>query len=198
MKRELVERRLFRKYKLSKKILNTGCGWGQNIEKFPKAIHIDIDVKAIKKLKKQSPDKNIQIGDCVNLKFKDNSFDYYLALFNVFDEIAPIENRIKAFKEAYRVLRPGGILILSSNNLLNPSNFIKRIIRYKGNLRNYVKTRFNEINGTGYSLYYKGFKSQTIKQGKSVGFKLLEVYPKNPFCIFPYYVFQKPGVKNER
>ncbi len=48
-------------------------------------------------------------GDAQNLPFKDNSFDY-ISSFSVFQDIP---NKAKAVREAFRVLKNGGIFFLS-------------------------------------------------------------------------------------
>ena len=125
--------------------------------------------------------------DCCNLKFRSNYFDVYLAMFNVFDEIFPIEKRIKAIKEAFRVLKRGGLLITSSHNLVStlirPRKLLKWFIFYKS--KHYVKVRKSN------KLYYCSTIKETLKQFEAVGFKLVEIYPNSLFEPFPYYVFRK-------
>ena len=61
-------------------------------------------------------DKNIEIiqGDAQNMPFKDESFDIAIAAA----VIEHLNQPVKMLREAHRILRPGGILILTTPNPL--------------------------------------------------------------------------------
>jgi len=101
----------------NKEILELGCALGgvaafmSNCKRY---IGTDISEKAVEIANKNLAADNIsfQMMDALNIKFDDNSFDIVLAR-EVIEHLPDID---KCFREVYRVLRPGGILILTSPN----------------------------------------------------------------------------------
>ena len=68
-------------------------------------------------LKAVMPEISVRQADFRNLSiFDDRSFDFVLATDNVIDALAH-EDRLRALREACRVLRPGGLLAFSSHNI---------------------------------------------------------------------------------
>ena len=102
------------------KVLDLGCGngrllqifEGKNIEYFG----IDSSEKLIKIAREKYPGDNFQVADALNLPFPNNFFNkiYCIAVLH---HIPSDELRMQFLKEAKRVLRPDGILILSVWNL---------------------------------------------------------------------------------
>jgi SAM-dependent methyltransferase len=73
---------------------------------------IDNSAELIKIAKSRYPEVNFQIADALNLPFPDNFFDKVISIAT-FHHIPSGEFRIKFLNEAKRVLKPGGILILT-------------------------------------------------------------------------------------
>lgn len=102
------------------KILDLGCGDGVlsyliKIKKGGKISGIDPSLEAIKiaqnKFSKLSiKNCSFKIGSGYNLPFKNNSFDYAVLA----DVIEHLQKPKKALKEAYRVLKPNGKIVISS------------------------------------------------------------------------------------
>lgn len=67
---------------------------------------------AKKKFFKKTDIRNFKVGDIRRLPFKDNFFDVVISL----GTIEHIRENAQAVKEAYRVLRPGGIFVSGVNN----------------------------------------------------------------------------------
>lgn len=85
---------------------------------FKKVVGIDIDKGGIEFAKKKFKKKNLQfkIGDAMNLKFGNESFDVVICA-QVYEHV-PSAKRL--FDEIYRVLKPGGACYLAAINKLWP------------------------------------------------------------------------------
>ncbi len=92
-------------------ILDAGCGTGSNIiffNQFGRTYGIDISSVATKFCRTRGI-KNVVTGDVSKLPYKSNFFD----IVSCMDVLEHIENEEKAIKEIFRVLKPGGALILT-------------------------------------------------------------------------------------
>jgi len=107
---------LFEDLKEGEKVLDLGCGNGRWYKVFKEKkvdyFGVDNSEKLIEIAKENFPDAKFFVGNALNLPFPDNFFDkvYSIALLH---HIPSEDFRIKVLKEAKRVLRPGGILILT-------------------------------------------------------------------------------------
>ncbi len=92
-------------------ILDAGCGTGSNIiffNQFGTTYGIDISPIATKFCQIRGI-KNVVTGDVSKLPYKNNFFD----IVSCMDVLEHIENEEKVIKEIFRVLKPGGELLLT-------------------------------------------------------------------------------------
>ena len=111
---------VFDKYiKNNSHILDVGCGNGRLLKSLPRKINytgIDVSNKLIKIAKQSFTGAIFKTGDILNLKLNKNSFNIVLAIA-VLNHVPSEKLRIQAVKEIYRVLKPGGYLLMTNWNL---------------------------------------------------------------------------------
>lgn len=113
----------FNKYvKKGDDILDAGCGNGRLFEFFKdKEINyfgMDNSNNLIQIATKSYPTVNFQTGDITTLPFSDNKFNAIFCIATL-HHIPSKKLRSQTINEFYRVLKPGGYLILTNWNLLN-------------------------------------------------------------------------------
>lgn len=115
------------------KVLDLGCGNGRLLELFKGKnvdyMGVDNSEKLIEIAKKKNPGIFFQVADALNLPFPDNYFDKIFSIA-VLHHIPLDDFRNQFIKEARRVLRPGGFLILTVWNLWQKPDSLKRIIKF--------------------------------------------------------------------
>jgi ubiquinone/menaquinone biosynthesis C-methylase UbiE len=136
-------------------ILDVGCGDGyitsQISQEFKEVIGIDISEQAVRIAKTKNPKIVFTVASCINIPFSDNSFDTVVASEII--EHVNYEDGKTLLKEARRILKPQGKLIISTPNLSNPyMKFLQ--IRHKNieHLKEYTKKEFAKLISTHFKI----------------------------------------------
>jgi SAM-dependent methyltransferase len=132
-----------------KRVLDAGCGLGYGIEILSSAeaaevIGLDLNSEAVEEARRRiNGAGTIQQGDIQGLDFGDDSFDLVVC----FETIEHVEKAPAALAEFHRVLRPDGVLLLSSPNPdAYPSGNEHHVREYKpGELVDLVREHFCNV-----------------------------------------------------
>lgn len=100
-----------------KTVLSLGCGSGEDSGYLKKqgaarSVGMDISKGLIAIAKKDHPECEFVVGDMEQLPFSDGEFDLVYSSF----ALHYLSTYEKAFNEAHRVLKPGGILVFSAGH----------------------------------------------------------------------------------
>lgn len=99
-----------------KKILDVGAGTGRISIPLSdlggEVFALDSSEEMLKVLKRKKPHITTILGDAEHMPFKNNMFDIVLATFM----IVHLKDPTRFFDEAYRVLKPGGQLVVTNIN----------------------------------------------------------------------------------
>jgi SAM-dependent methyltransferase len=119
-----IEEQLIRQHVLPPpaSILDLGCGAGRTTHALVrggwKTIALDLSESMLRVAHHRFPDVPLVLADAATLTFPSQVFDAVLFSFNGLDYIYPETARDQCLAEVYRVLRPGGVFIFSSHNMV--------------------------------------------------------------------------------
>jgi len=155
----------------SGRVLDLGCGNGR-FYPFFKGHYIGVDnsEKLIELAKIRFPEADFRTADALNLPFEDNSFDRIYSIA-VLHHIPSKELRLKFLKEAKRVLKPNGRLILT---VWKRKDFL-----FKFTLLNLFKLDFRDVLepwGKKVLRYYHCFSKRELKKlVEKAGFEIKDI-----------------------
>lgn len=161
--------------------LGGGDGWFISQLVNPKNVTvIDLNKEGLEK----NRSKKKIFGNLTDIKLKSKSFSQ-ITLFEVIEHIEKEGDRIKIFSNAYRLLKKGGKLIISTPNYNRLSTQLRSII---GKKRKYPYPVAKEKGVYFTDWHYFEYAEKTIKKDlEKVGFKKIKTYCK--FIQIPYLQF---------
>jgi SAM-dependent methyltransferase len=115
------------------RVIDGGCGFGKWVIYLKRLGYditgIDNNELAISKLKEYDSSLQVELGDILDIHYPDSSFDAYISM-GVVEHFE--DGPLPALKEAYRVLKPGGLIFVSVPTV----NALRKLVRRP--LRNLV------------------------------------------------------------
>jgi ubiquinone/menaquinone biosynthesis C-methylase UbiE len=107
--------KLWKQLKSEQISLDIGCGTGNIIKReqkfFGQAIGLDLSKSMLLKLKERTESQNLSLvcGDCENLPFKDNIFDF----ISMYSTLHHLPRPILGLKEMFRALKIGSMIYVA-------------------------------------------------------------------------------------
>jgi len=194
------EKIIFGRYlKKSDSILDIGCGAGRTTIALKKLgyenIHgVDLSKAMIEQAKNLSEKYNLEIdfceGDATCLDLEDNGFDSAIFSYNGIMQIPEYENRLRAMKEAFRVLKKGGIFIFTTHerygkHLEHKSHWDRQELLWEESGQDSRLYEFGDIifNNWGIeSFIHIPDRAEVKKLIKDSGFKIIESSFRSDVC----------------
>ena len=152
-------------------VLDAGCGTGEILiqalrvcpELTVNYVGLDFSENMLKiAYERAKVESNVSFfqGSATSLPFKDNTFDRIVSS-GVIPYLASLQEVVVLTKECYRILKPGGVLIIDAFSMFSPSILVTSFLR----LSNIPPPRYispfwfiRELKNTGFDIIsYRGF-----------------------------------------
>lgn len=157
------------------RLLNIGCAHGPDFVPFKENFELwgmDFSAQMLKQAQKYAAKfdlaVNLLVADAVSLPFADNTFDWAISIAT-YHHIDGYERRQEAFKELWRVLKPGGEAFVTVWNKWQPRFWLSgKEVYVPWRLRGRVLYRY----------YYLFSYCELRRLLTLAGFKVLKIFPE--------------------
>ena len=153
------------------KLIDLGCGPGQTTMLLKNygvhdIIGMDLSAEMVAQANGLNPDIEFETGDMLQLKYTDESFGSAVAFYAIvhFDDAA----LSKAFTEIYRILKPGGQLLLSyhiGDGMVHYDNFLDKPVNID---------------------FYMWQTDKVLAHAQNAGFTTVDVIERRPYADVEY------------
>lgn len=112
-----LTRRLFD----GQKVLDLACGNGRWLDRFnpDEYVGLDLNEPMLAEARVRYPGISFLRGDMTAIPFADHSFEGVMSMFGAMGHL-PLAGQQQMIAEIHRVLRPGGVAILTNGNMTSP------------------------------------------------------------------------------
>ncbi len=164
------------------RVLEVGVGTGKNIPYYPSHVQVtavDLSPAMLARARRraaQHPEKQVELHlmDVQRLTFPDNTFDEAVATF-VF---CSVPDPVQGLQELYRVVRPGGRLLMLEHMLADPP---------------WLAWIMQRLDPLVHWLIGVHIARRTVDNVRAAGWAIDQVVPLSPGNIFRRIVAHKPG-----
>ncbi len=192
---------------VGKSFLDIGIGAGRTIRHLQPLsgsyIGVDFSPDMVQEACVRFPDVQLEVRDATDLSaYGDGQFELVIFSFNGIDSLSH-EGRLRALREIYRVLKPGGLYAFSSHNrdrprvspyalenlslTKHPVRMLKNLLHYWQCIRDWKRSLHCAVDEEEYALrhdsgnffkvpiYYISKRNQ-VRQLERVGFRVETIY----------------------
>lgn len=172
-------------------VLDIGCGAGRTSvglhARGYRVVAIDLSTSLLSIARSRYPYIDFRQMDARQLEFADGAFDAAMFSYNGIDNVYPESSRTDCFREILRVLKPGGVFVFSTHNLIGAvfSGGPWYLRGYWKMARLFWRQRTNAIarewyihyddGGGGSQIQFSAPPRRTVHQLHDAGFELLDM-----------------------
>lgn len=187
----ILDKYIKRNAQSSRRILDVGCGTGTMLgylARYGQAQGIDADEEAVRFCRERGV-ANVQLVTTPTLPFEDGAFD----LITILDVLEHIDDDAGTLRELYRLLRPGGALLVSVPAYRFLWGAQDEISNHK---RRYTASQLRgRLSGAGFQVrrlsYFNTFLFPAI-----AGIRILRPYRPGTADLKSDFTMTKPGAAN--